>query len=450
MNLFAIAFKSIRQRSLASGLTALSVALGVMLMVVVLVISGIIERTFSQNSIGYHLLAGPKGSDLQLVLSSVYRIQPPIENLPYLFYKQLQNDPRVVAAVPLAFGDVTEQGHFPIVGTTSEFFKREYAPGRSFSVQPGGKQIGGPFDAVIGSVVARKNGWKVGSQFTIQHGGAQSDHIHDEKFTVVSVFTPTGTANDKTVFLDLEGFYQIDGHGKPIDEAERRLTEFFKSDKDVEILAEVKKQIAAARAAEAEEASHDHSGHHHHATPDVLKEVTSVLLYMRSDFDTINLSNELRKGYKAQAINPIRPMRRLMDSVVGNIRRVLVVLTGLIIVVSGVSIFVSIYNSMADRRREIAVMRALGARRQSVFSIILAESILLCVIGGIIGLILGHGLVYLAAPYVAQQTGLLIDPFSFEPIELVLFPILLLLASMVGFIPAMTAYRTDVADALAS
>jgi putative ABC transport system permease protein len=156
----------------------------------------------------------------------------------------------------------------------------------------------------------------------------------------------------------------------------------------------------------------------------------------------------LKKGIQAQAVNPIVPMKRLMDLFVGNVRIVLVFLTGLIIAVSGVGIFVSIYNSMADRKREIAIMRALGASRQTVFSIILAESILLCFTGGVFGLILGHGLVFVAAPIVESKSGILINPFAFETMELVLLPLLIVLASLVGFVPGMTAYRTDVAKSL--
>jgi len=93
-------------------------------------------------------------------------------------------------------------------------------------------------------------------------------------------------------------------------------------------------------------------------------------------------------------------------------------------------------------------MRALGARRSTVFSIILSESILLCLSGGIMGLLMGHGLVFVAAPIVEARSGLLIDPFSFELLELAIVGILVVLASLVGFIPSMTAYRTDVAKTL--
>ena len=149
-----------------------------------------------------------------------------------------------------------------------------------------------------------------------------------------------------------------------------------------------------------------------------------------------------------QAVRPITPMLQLMENLVGNVRLALQFLTGLIIVVSGISIFVSIYNSMADRKKEIAIMRALGARRQTVFSVILAESVLLCLVGGLVGVLLGHGLVFFAAPFVEERSGLLIDRFSFEMAELYIIPAMLLMAALVGFVPGITAYRTDVADAL--
>ena len=109
---------------------------------------------------------------------------------------------------------------------------------------------------------------------------------------------------------------------------------------------------------------------------------------------------------------------------------------------------VSIYNSMADRRREIGIMRALGARRSHIFSIILAESAVLCLGGGFFGWLAGHILTILSSDKLSAWTGLLLDPWALNPWEIVLFPILLLLGALVGFLPAMAAYRTDVADAL--
>jgi len=448
MNLVAIAWKSICQRGLASCLTGVSVALGVMLMVVVLVISGAVRSAFNQNTIAYDLVVGhQRGGELALVLSAVYRVQPASENLPYLYYKQLQEDRRVVSAVPMAFGDVTQEGHFPLVGTTAEYFENDYTPGKKFLVR--GNQITGHFDAIIGSEVARKNNWDIGSQFQIIHGGADGTHVHHEMFTVVSVIKQTGTPNDRTVFVNIEGFYAIEGHETPLNEVEDRLKKFYAS--DPERLEFALKQIEEAKKHAADEGSHDDGHHHHHETPDAAKEVTAVLVRTRPDhhFDAINLSAELKEGYQAMAVNPMNSIRKLMTDVLGNIEMGLLILTAMIILVSGISIFVSIYNSMSDRKREIGIMRALGARRGSVFGIVLTESIVLCVGGGIVGWLVGHGLAIAAAPTVVERTGLLLDPWTLDPMELILFPVLLGLAAIVGFLPAMTAYRTDVADALA-
>ncbi len=442
MNLFTIAWKSIRQRFLPSALTSLNVALGVMLMVAVLVSSGVVNRAFSQQSIPYDLVIGARGSALQLVLSAVYRIEPAIGKLPYKYLDVIRKDRRVTKAVPLVFGDFTEEGGFPIVGTTDEYFEMGVGPDRPFRIR--GQRVGGAFDAIIGHHVAVKNGWDVGTEFRLVHGGEQSDHVHDETFKVVAVIAPTQTPNDKTVFIDIEGFFQIAGHEVDFDEVRKQISQFWGSDPE-RLKSELQELDALQKEREATP-----PGTHFHETPDILKSLAAILVQTRpsSPMDPISLTSELRDGFQAMAVNPIIPMQRLNEAIVGNVKKVLLVMSVLILAVSGVSIFVSIYNSMSDRRREISIMRALGAPRSAVFSIILAESVLLCLLGGLLGWLFGHGLVLLAAPWITAETGLLIDPWSFEWAELVVFPFLFLLAVIVGFLPALTAYRTDVASHL--
>lgn len=439
MNLVTIAIKSIKQRLLSSSLTALSVALGVMLMVGVLVINGVVSDLFSQPSFGFHLVVGPKGSDLSLALSAIYRLDRPGEPLPYLFYKELKEHRAVEKAVPIAIGDVTEQGGFPIVGTIPEFFDLDYAYNKPFRVR--GEYLKTPWDAVIGSRVAATNGWNIGSEFKLIHGGAESDHVHDEKFRVVGVLAPTGTPNDRSVFVSLAGFWAISGHEKPLKEAVDRLEKFrYPVPQSLRDKAEKPKKVGDAHA------GHDHG--HDHELLDEQKEVTAIFVRTKSTAASIGLAGEINEDVRAMAVNPIFPMKRLMTMIVDNIKLMLLTLTSLIIVVSAVSIFVSIYNSMADRRREIGIMRALGARRETVFTIILAESALLCLGGGVIGLLLGHGLVAVASPVIEFRSGILVNPLSFEPLELVLFPVLLVVGSLIGFLPGLAAYRTDVAAAL--
>lgn len=459
MNRFTIALKSIRQRGLASSLTSLSVALGVALMIAVLILNNTISALFSQRSTGYDMIIGPKGSATQLVLSTVYRIEPPIENLPWRYYREWQAKPEVEYAIPVALGDTTQVGQFPIVGTTVDYFRipSGYNRGKPEPFRLDGELPGGAWDAVIGSEVARKNGWKIGSQFKMIHGG-QDEHVHDELFTVRGVLGKTATPNDRTVFVNLEGFFLLAGHDKPIDEAVAREADFYR-----ESVEQVRERYKAdlehlkAHAHHDHGAGHDHAHHDHGPVPDLQREVTSILVVAKQDPDfpfqaqsfVMGTMADLKEGFQAQAVSPVKVMTDIMTKLVGNVRLALMILTGLIILVSGIGIFVSIYNSMSDRRREIGIMRALGASRTMVLTIILAESILLCVGGFLGGLVLGHGLIALGAPFIEARSGLVIERFSFDPIELTVFPAILVLATLVGIVPGLTAYQTDVADALA-
>jgi putative ABC transport system permease protein len=455
MSLLTIALKSLRQRALASSLTALSVALGVMLIVAVLLIAGVVNEAFNRRSVSYDFIVGPKGSDMQLVLSTVYRIEPPIQNLPYLYYKELQKHPMVDDVVPLAFGDFTEQGAFPIVGTTGKYFEWGSAPGKPYSLVAPGKQMSSPFHAIIGSEVARKNGWDVGSKFKLVHGGADTGHVHNEEFTVTGVLAKTGTPDDRTAFVNLEGFYMVAGHEKPPNEAINSWRDFNGLDPVSGLELDAEMQKYGVEAEEEHDHGHDHGHHHAHAVPDIMKEVTAILVRTKwaseNDPGTIAVMFEqnLKRGYApVQAVNPVKPMARLQQQFVGNIRNALLALTAVILVVSGVGIFVSIYNSMSERLREIAIMRALGARRETVFGVILAESLLLCLGGGLIGAVLAHLLLVAAAPVISSKTELLIDPFAFDVQELWLIPALILLAVVAGLLPGMRAYRADVAESL--
>ena len=460
MSLLAIALKSIRQRLLASSLTGLSVALGVALMVSVLVINGVFSRMFSQDSVGYDVVIGAKGSQWQLILNTIFRVDQPIAKMPWRFYQQVAERPDVGMAIPFAVSDTTETGSFPIVATTKDYFKIPYAYDRQFAIPKDHFFLRGPWDAVVGSEVARKNNWTVGSQFRLRHSGAD-DHVHDEKFTIQGVLAPTGTANDRTAFIHINGFFLIGDHDEPLQEAIDREMKYF-GETEAEVRDRYATDIARMAAEEAEhaEGGHNHAHHHHHAPSDLKKGVSAILVITRGkpndprmhDIARSTQARSMVGGFRehlaAMAVQPFQVMYEIREKLIGNIHLAMLVLTTLIIVVSGVGIFVSIYNSMSDRRREIAILRALGAQRSSVFSIILLESLLLCVGGGLLGLLLGHGFVMISAPIVEAKSGLLIDPLAFETTELWLIPAMIAMATLVGFLPGLTAYRTDVAAAL--
>jgi len=440
MSFWRIAWRNIEQRALASSLTALSMALGVAVMIAVIVTYGVAVRQFEQNAQGYHLIVGGKGGSLQLVLSTVYHIGQPLYPIPYTYYQKFLPGGEFAdvteLAVPMCLGDSYESPSgtlFRVVGTTPDLFdKIQYGTHRdgtpkSYEFEADGRNFKAEnfFEAVVGSVVAAQSGLELGDEINPTHGIGAEGHKH-EGFEVVGILKPTGTANDRAVFINIEGFYLLEGHASlPEDE-------------------EAHGHPPAAGATE--------SHHQEHAPlPIEQREVTSILVLCNSPLGPTVLEAVINKGNDptAQVVAPAREVATLLDRIVGPMRIVLLVLTVLIVIVAGISILVSIYNSMSERSHDIAVMRALGASRNAVMAIILVESILLALGGGLIGILLGHGMIGLASPYVVERTGISLGLFEFDWQELVLIPGLVILASLVGLLPALAAYRTDVAKSLA-
>jgi putative ABC transport system permease protein len=151
---------------------------------------------------------------------------------------------------------------------------------------------------------------------------------------------------------------------------------------------------------------------------------------------------------EAQAVAPVQEIAAFFQDVIGNIQSVLIIFAIQVVVVAGVGMMVSIYNSMNERRQEIAIMRALGARRSTVMSIILLESILLSLGGGLFGALIGHLAIGALAPLIMSYSNVMVRPWDFQTVELALIPGLIGLASIVGYLPAVIAYRTDVAQSL--
>ncbi len=447
MSLFKIAWRSMWQRPLSSTLTGLSMALGVALVITVLVVLNTVDRTFRQGAQGYDLIVGAKGASLQLVLNTVYHLSQPIENIPYEYYLNFTKNGKygraVVAAVPFCLGDNYEG--FRVVGTTPQLFELDYAEDRPYRFASG-RNIDPDhfFEAVIGSVVARRTGLKVGDDFQPTHGvtsSAEEGHKHSA-FHVVGVLDPTGTPNDRALFVNIEGFYLLEGHA--LDPSLRQ--------DDARAAPDDEQRIPVALLQDAAEPEHEAPHAHSHVQPLPIekREVTAILL--RTDIDnpltSMALYRRINKGKVAQAVQPAKEIFQLFDSIVGNIQMLLMFLAGLIVAVAGVGIMVSIYNTMNDRRRDIAVMRAFGASRSAVMIIILLESILLSLLGGVGGFLLGHGLVGAISPLIESQTGVEIGFFHFVALEGAIIPALVVLAMVAGYLPSLTAYRTDVGRAL--
>ena len=442
MSLWKIAWRSIQRRGFASVLTAMSMALGVLLVVAVLLIHGVVEQSFHNNSgLGYNMIVGAKGGKLQLVLNTVFYLSQPVENIPYSYYQEFLGADEIEQyrlasgveelgevrdgkfemftkfAIPMCLGDY--YGQFRVIGTTPQLFdnfvydvaggnKYEFSQGRNFQVY---NNSNGYFECVVGSKVARDKRLKIGAKISATHGDPDGE-LHDEHpFTVVGILNPSGTPNDRGVFVNMEGFYLMDGHAKPMDEeADRDGTEHSDDvdahqDADTGVPAEIDHDRQLAQ----------HGAKRHRPIPLREREVTAILVRTVNQLVTAGISNTINEGPDAQAVLPIGEIYGLFSVIVRPIQRALLCITILICIVSGVSILVSIYNSMNERQHEIAVMRALGAGRGTVMTIVLLESIILSLGGGLFGWVGAHVLSVAASPVIEDQTGVSIGFLDLSP-----------------------------------
>ena len=390
-------------------------------------------------------------------------------------------------AIPICLGDYFNE--FRAVATNPDFFtelvldyKQEYNPeteeydsipqhftfaeGNAFEHE--GDEYGF-FGCVVGSVVARTHNVKLGDYINPTHG-APDGHTHKNGFTVVGILDSTGTPNDRAVFINIEGFFLMEDHAMTLDKAPDE-----EGEEEEEELEEE----------EFEEVHEDKNVFQLNLEPLPMeqRQVSAVLVRSAGLLGGMAMERPINKGVlksslrwspyqpsvnlkqdAAQAVSPIKEIELLVQMFVNPVQYALLFLTAMICIVSGISILVSIYNSMAERRREIAVMRSLGAGRTTVMTIILFESIILSVIGGLLGWVGGHALNAAVSPFIEARTGVSVSFFDFAPPlpllqlpieflntispEWLLIPSLIVLAILVGLYPAITAYRTDVSKSL--
>jgi putative ABC transport system permease protein len=458
MNLLKIVTKNMRQRALATWLTGASVALGVALAVAILLVKQGVQKRFEQGTLGYEMVVGAKGSPLQLVLNTVYNLDISPGNIPWKLFEQLRDDKRVKLAVPFSVGD--NYHGFRIVGTTDAFFKDfEFEPGRKPELAAGrvfsfsedalksafqeaaerakereakerGEEIkpvaeheqdhaNRPFEAVIGATVAGETDLRIGQTFIAAHGvqpSAEAKEHTENPWTVVGILAPTHTAVDRAIYINLDSFYHIEGH---------------------EIRSPQAPKPVAAKPKEEEKDNDPDPG-----------QVSSIVLKLRSPIHALALYRAINDSDNAMAAFPAAEIRKLFD-IVGNIDLVLLAQAILILIVAGVGIAVSIYNSMSERRREIAILRALGARRATIFSIIVFEAVAICTVGAVVGLVGGHVVVAAASGLVYKASGFVIPAFRINAIEWLVLGGCVVLGAVCGLGPAVRAYRTDVAGNLA-
>lgn len=457
MNLFQLVLKNMRQRALSTWLTLISVMLGVGLAVAVIIMAREANQLFGQTDYGYDIVVGKKGSGLQLVLNVVYHMEQSQGNIPYSDYEAML-DPKqyradVKIAVPYCVGD-TYKGIYRIVGTASKLFGindddgqplppervMQYRLGERFKVAQGKVFNPDKFEALIGSEVARQTGLKIGDTFQATHGlsaplPGQVPDIHPEVWTVCGILEPTYTANDRVLFIPILTFYTIGEHSKAL-KAQYYLNRGIPFPANIED--EDKIPVYTLRP----------DGTIDLLVPKEEWEVSAILVASRGGVTTQTLLYDLNNGTNVMAVNPASTMRDFFDTFLAPLQKLLVMNYSLVTIVAAVAILVSIYNSVSARMREIAILRALGATRVRIMTLICTEAGLIALVGGLLGMIGAHAVAAVGSAYMAQRFGEKMDWMAIDKYEPVYIAGVVVVALIAGLVPALKAYRSPVATNL--
>jgi putative ABC transport system permease protein len=480
MNYFQLVIKQMRQRALSTWLTTLSVMLGVGLAIAIMVLGRESEALFGQNDFGYDAIVGKKGSKLELVLNTVYHMDVSPGNIPYTAYTSLlkpgpgpvppdnlYHDARI--AVPTVVGD-TLNGQYRIVGTLPKLFGMDdngkplppdevldYRPDKKMEIDRGQVFAGNKFEAIVGSDIPRLTGKDIGSTFQATHGTpipGQPPDIHMQVWKVVGVLKPTHTAIDRVVYIPLISFYTIAEHGAgllaqhQIREGEK--VDTFDPDSDSD---------------QAHPPDANHIEHFSNYDLDVtdpnnqiiklklspeIWAISAILVQSRGGNSEAELEYDLNNGTDVMACNPASVMREFFDQFLKPTRKLLLIICSLVTIVAAVGILVSIYNSVSARLREIAILRALGATKNTVLTLICLEAGLVAAIGAALGLIVGHAICFGGSIYMQEMFGEGINWLSANWLEFAYLAAVVVLALIAGLVPALKAYSTPVATNLTS
>jgi len=411
--LIFLAAHSLRRHAMSTIVTALSAALAVGLTMAVFGLAAQTRAAFMGGAGGFDAVLGARGSQLQLVLNAVFQLETSPGNIPWSLYETIKADPRVSEAVPYAVGD--NYYGYRILGTS--LMVRDAlrtSAGKPLELEPGGQWFNEENrEAVVGSVTARNTGLKVGSTFRPYHGLAFNPSMqHEEVYQVVGILKPTNTPIDRVIFIPLDGFYRIKGH----------------------VLRGSGK---------------DYVPKDNQPIPDQDKELSSVLLKLKDPQAGFNLDYTINKQGKVATL--AWPIGRVMADLfnrLGWMSHILALVAYLVMVVAACSILAALHNTLRERRREFAILRALGARRKTIFASVITEAATIAGLGALGGYLV-YGLLFaLAAGFIRNQTGIVVDPLFFHP-ALVAVPIgMTVLGALAGIWPATQAYSTDVAGNL--
>ena len=397
MNIFKLSIKNLFYRPLSSLLSLLLLALGVSMISLLVLINSVVQDQMNNNLKGIDMVVGAKGSPLQLILSSVYHVDSPTGNISLKEARSIEKNPMVGNSVPLLYGDNYEG--FRIVGTNEKFIELY-----NLSIE-NGSFWDDEFEVVVGKKIATKLNLKVGDKFVTSHGLRQKGEAHaDTPFTVVGITNFSNSVADQLILTSAESIWGVHS-----------------------------------------DHTHDDEEHDH----DDDKEITAMLIKFNSPMNVIQFPRYINENTNLQSAVPSYEISRLFKLFGFGIETINL-LAYLIIVVSGISIFITLFNSMKERKYDMALIRTLGGSRLQLSSMLVYEAIVLTISGFILGIILSRlGLVFISS-LMESSFNYSLNSYGIFNDEFWLLAISILIGLMACLIPSIQVYKMDISKTLSN
>ena len=409
-----LAWKSLKNRRMTAILTIMTVAISVILLMGVERIRTQAKTSFANTISGTDLIVGGRSGQVNLLLYSVFRIGNATNNIDWKSYQAFSQHRAVKWAIPISLGD-SHKG-FRVMGTNHSYFEH-YRYGQKQPLRfASGREFNGLFEAVIGADVAKQLGYQVGSEIIIAHGIADVGFSRHDKlpFHVVGILAPTGTPVDKTVHVSLQAIEAIHVGWE--------------------------------------------SGAQLGPTPDAAtlanmdfepKQITAMLIGLQSRIQVFALQRQINT-YPKEPLSAILPGVALQElwGMMSVAEQALMIISVFVVVAGLFGMLSSLLASLNERRREMAILRAMGARPRHVFTLLISEAAGLTLAGILVGVAGVYTVLAAASPLIQQQYGIQIQLTGISGYECGLLACVQAAGLLIGFIPAFRAYRQSLSDGM--
>ena len=429
MNIFKLSIKNIVSKPLNSILSLALLIFGIGIISLMLQLNSLIKTQMDNNLKGIDMVVGAKGSPLQLILSAVYHIDSPTGNISVEDAKKIKNNRMVGSSIDLLYGD--NYKGYRIVGTEQKFldlYKAKIKEGRKWE---------NPFEVVVGSKIYSKLNINIDDELVSSHGLRETGEEHtDQLFKVVGLLEPSNSVIDQLIVTSPQSIWDLHDdhdHGSEEHEEEQEYDEEHEHEHDEEHEHE-----------HDEEHEHEHDEEHEHDD----KEITAMLIKFKSPMNIIQFPRQINEDTNLQAAVPSYEISRLFK-LFGFGIETLTYLAYLIIIVSAFSLFINLFNSMRERKYEMALIRTLGSSRRQLSMMIIFESLILTTVGFFIGLLVSRLGVMFVSSLMEESLNYNLKSFGILNEELWLLGLSIFIGLISSIIPALQVYNLNISETLA-